>query len=167
MVHLANYATDMGIGPFAAATVVSVIGIGGIVGRLVMGSVSDKIGSLNSLIITSLLLSASLIFLIFARQLWMLYVFAVFFSFAYGGEIPQMTLLVGQFFGLTAVIALTGVTSAGIRAGGALGSWLGGEIFDVSHSYFIAFMITAIVGLSTFVVTVLLKILKTKARHSF
>jgi hypothetical protein len=60
----------------------------------------------------------------------MLYVFAIFFSFAYGGEKPQMTLLVGLFFGLGAVKALTGVTSAGIRAGGALGSWLGGEIFE-------------------------------------
>jgi hypothetical protein len=78
-----------------------------------------------------------------------------------------MTLLVGQFFGLTAVIALTGVTSAGIRAGGALGSLLGGEIFDVSHSYLIAFTITAIVGLSTFAITLQLKKLKTSIRRSF
>jgi MFS family permease len=166
MVHLVNYATDLGIAPFTAATIVSVIGIGGLVGRLVMGTVSDKIGSNNALIITSLLLAMSLVWLIFSRQLWMLYVFAVFFSFAYGGEVPQMPLLIGQFFGLRAVMALTGATSAGTRAGGALGSWLGGETFDVTHSYLIAFVITAVAGFLALTTAVMLKKVNTSIRRS-
>ena len=44
LVHLVNYSTDLGIDPFTAATVVSVIGIGSIAGRLFMGSMSDRIG---------------------------------------------------------------------------------------------------------------------------
>jgi MFS family permease len=162
MVHVANYATDLGFDPFTAAIIVSVIGIGSIIGRLVMGFVADRIGSVNSLIFTSLLLTASLVWLIFARELWMLYVFAIFFSFAYGGEVPQIPLLISQFYGLGAVISLTAVTTAGIRAGGALGSLLGGEVFDLSHSYTIAFIIAAIVALATFVICLLLNKIRTK-----
>ncbi len=162
MVHIANYATDLGFDPLVAAIIMSVIGIGSIIGRLVMGFVADRVGSVNSLIFTSLLLCASLVWLIFARELWMLYVFAIFFSFAYGGEVPQIPLLISQFYGLGAVISLTAVTTAGIRAGGGLGSWLGGEVFDLSHSYTIAFIITAIIALATFAVSLSLNKIKAK-----
>jgi MFS family permease len=160
MVHLVNYATDLGITPLIAATLVSVIGIGGIIGRLVMGSVSDRIGSNNVLIINNLMLSASLIWVIFSRQLWMLYLFAVIFSFAYGGEVPQMSLLVGRFYGLRAVMTLTGAISAGTRAGGALGSWLAGKIFDVTRSYLIAFVIIAVIGIFALITAIVLKKIK-------
>ena len=162
MVHVANYTTDLGFNPFTAATIVSVIGIGSIIGRLVMGAVADRIGSVNSLIFTSLLITVSLIWLIFSHQLWMLYLFAVFFSFAYGGEVPQMPLLISKFYGLGAVISLTALTSAGIRAGGALGSWVGGEVFDLTHSYTIAFIITSVVALATLGVALVIKRIKPK-----
>jgi MFS family permease len=161
MVHIANFTTDLGFETFTAAIIVSVIGIGSIIGRLVMGFVADKIGSVNSLIFTSLLLSASLLWLVFSRELWMLYVFAIFFSFAYGGEVPQVPLLITQFYGLGSVISLTAVTTAGIRTGGALGSWLGGVVFDLSHSYIIAFIITAFIAVATFILTLLLKKIRT------
>jgi MFS family permease len=157
MVHLVNYATDLGIDPLAASTLVSVIGIGGVAGRLLMGGISDRIGSHNALIITCALLLCSLVWLIFSSQMWMLYLFALVFGFAYGGEVPQMTLLIGQFFGLQAVMALTGATSAATRAGGALGSWAGGEVFDLTRSYLVAFASVAAIGALALITSVLLK----------
>ncbi len=157
LVHLVNYATDQGISTLTAATLISMIGIGGIIGRLTMGGVSDKIGTYNSLIIMCLLLMVSLVWLIFSREVWMLYVFAIFFGFAYGGEVPQMPLLIGNLFGLQAVMALTGATSAATRAGGALGSWAAGKIFDVSNSYLIAFILTAVIAFGTLVISLFLK----------
>jgi len=157
MVHLVNYATDLGITPLVAATLVSVIGIGSIAGRLIMGTVSDKIGSNNALLICCIVLATSLLGLIFARELWMFYLFAIVFGFAYGGEVPQIPALIGQFFGLRAVTALVGTILAGIALGGALGSWTGGQIFDVTHSYQIAFAIAVIAGLFSVITTVVLK----------
>jgi OFA family oxalate/formate antiporter-like MFS transporter len=161
MVHLANYATDQGISPLAAALVISFIGIGSAVGRLVMGTVSDRIGSNNSLIICCAGLTVSLVWLIFAGNLWMLYIFAFLFSFAYGGEIPQMTLMVSKYFGITSVTALVGAVSAATRFGGALGSWLGGQIFDMTQSYAIAFVISAATGLLVLLISIRLKKIKT------
>jgi MFS family permease len=147
MVHLVNYATDLGITSFIAATIVSVIGIGSIVGRLTMGIVADRIGNKKALIISCSLLLASLILLMFSRELWMLYLFAVFFSFSYGGDVTLIPLLISQFFGLTSMMTLTGVISTGTRLGGALGAWIGGSVFDMTHSYIIAFGISIMAGI--------------------
>jgi len=147
MVHLVNYATDLGISSLIAATFISVIGIGSISGRIVMGAFSDRIGSHNALFICCAILAGTLILLIFSNELWMFYLFAIVFGFAYGGEVPQMAALVGSFFGLHAVTVLVGIITMSARLGGALGSYLGGGIFDATQSYRMAFSIAALAGL--------------------
>jgi len=154
MVHLVNYATDIGITPLVAATFISVIGIGSITGRIAMGAFSDRLGSHNALLMCCIILVSTLVLLIFARDPWMFYLFAVIFGFAYGGEVPQMAALVGRFFGLRAVAALVGTIALGATTGGALGSYLAGHIFDVTDSYRLAFSIAASASLMAIVTTI-------------
>jgi len=157
MVHLFNFATDMGIASLIAATFISIIGIGSFVGRLLMGTASDRIGANNALLICCIIMMATLVLLIFAGELWMFYLFAIVFGFAYGGEVPQMAVLVGRFFGLRAVAALVGVIVFGATIGGAIGAWVGGQVFDVTQSYQLAFTIAAI---TSFIGVVLILMLK-------
>lgn len=161
MVHLANYTTDQDFSPLAAALVISTIGAGSTLGRLGMGAISDRIGSANSLLLCCLGVTLGLVWLLFSKELWMLYVFAIFFSIAYGGEVPQMPLTVTRFFGLKSVTALIGITSATTRLGGALGSWIGGKVFDLTHSYILAFIIAAGCGLLALLTALVLKRVKT------
>jgi MFS transporter, OFA family, oxalate/formate antiporter len=163
LVHLVNYATDLGIDSFTAATIVSVIGIGSIAGRLFMGSMSDRIGEKNAMMIAALGLLAALVLLIFSNQLWMLYTFAILFSVSYGAEVTLMPLLSGRIFGLAAVMALTGMVSAAARIGGAFGSWMGGAVFDLTQSYLIAFAIAAIFGLIILGLAITLKRTRTQS----
>lgn len=141
MVHLFNFATDIGIASLIAATFISIIGIGSFFGRLLMGMASDRIGADNALLACCIIMMSTLAFLIFAREPWMFYLFAIVFGFAYGGEVPQMPVLVGRFFGLRAVATLVGVIVFGATMGGALGAWVGGKVFDVTQSYQTAFTI--------------------------
>lgn len=157
MIHLVNYATDLGIASLIAATFISIIGVGSFLGRLIMGTASDRIGSHNALLICCTILMITLVFLIFTKELWMFYFFAIVFGFAYGGEVPQMPVLVGHFFGLRAVAALVGVVVFGATIGGAIGAWVGGQIFDVTQSYQLAFTIAAIAGLTAVITTLALK----------
>jgi len=158
--HLVNYATDIGISPLTAATIISVIGIGGIFGRLLIGSGSDRIGNINAMILCMVIQTASLIWLIFSSDLWMLYVFAALFSFAFGGEVPLLTLLVSEQFGLRAVSALVGVMLLATRLGAALGSWMGGQIFDATDSYIVAFIIASAASTIAMVAVIALKKMK-------
>ena len=157
MVHLVNYTTDLGITPLVAATLLSVVGIGSMFGRVAMGAASDRIGSSNALAICCLVLGISLLWLLFARELWMFYLFAIVFGFAYGGEIPQMAALVGQFFGLQSVAALVGVVLIGLSIGGALGSLMGGRIFDLTQSYQVAFTVAVVVSFATVILALMLR----------
>lgn len=151
MVHLVNYITDVGISSVTAATAVSVIGVGSITGRLAMGMASDRIGSSNALTICFAIVMMTLVWLIFASQIWAFFVFAIVFGFSYGGEVPQLPVLAGQFFGLRAVATLVGAVMVGNTMGGALGAWLGGRIFDMTGSYHTAFAIAVGVALAAVV----------------
>ncbi len=164
MIHLVNYATDIGIASLIAATFISIIGVGSFIGRLLMGTASDRIGASNALLICCIIMMVTLIFLIFAREMWMFYLFAIIFGFGYGGEVPQMPVLIGRFFGMRAVAALVGVTVFGATMGGALGAWMGGQIFDVTESYQLAFTIAAVAGFISVVLTLMLKKLKADTR---
>jgi MFS family permease len=143
--------------PLIAATLMSVIGLGGIVGRLTMGAASDRIGSSNALAICCAILAVSIIWLVFTKELWMFYLFSIVFGFAYGGEVTQMAALVDRLFGLRSVATLVGVVSLGSSMGGALGSWVGGRIFDVTQDYQVAFTIAAIASFAALMLALMLK----------
>jgi MFS family permease len=157
MVHLVNFATDIGVASLIAATFISIIGLGSFVGRLLMGAASDRIGAYNALLICCIIMMSTLSFLIFTRELWMFYLFAIVFGFAYGGEVPQMPVLIGQFFGMRAVAALVGVIVFGSTIGGATGAWVGGQVFDVTQSYQLAFTMAAITSFTSVMLTLILK----------
>jgi MFS family permease len=157
MVHLVNFATDMGIASLIAATFISIIGIGSFIGRLGMGTASDRIGADNALLICCIIMLSTLVLIIFAQELWMFYLFAIVFGFAYGGEVPQMPVLVGRFFGLRNVAVLVGVIVFGATIGGAIGAWVGGQVFDVTQSYQPAFTIAAVAGFFAIALTLMLK----------
>ena len=157
MVHLVNYATDMGISPLVAATFISVIGAVSIVGRLSTGIGSDKIGIHNTLILTRIFLVISFICLIFTKSLWAFYLFAVIFSLPYGGEIPQIPLFIGKYFGTKAMATLVGLSMFMTSIGGALGSWVAGKIFDTTQSYQGAFIAGALAGLVSLILVLILK----------
>lgn len=147
MIHLVNYATDMGISPLRAAGFVGLIGVVSIAGRLLMGGASDKIGTYNSLVICSVMILIGLIILLFNTSLIGFYVFAVIFGFAYGGEIPQMPMFVGQLFGMRAMAAMMGYLVFIGSLGGALGPWVAGRVYDTTRNYRIAFAVAVAVGI--------------------
>jgi MFS family permease len=146
-VHLYNYATDIGIDPLIAASLVVTIGVLSIAGRLIMGIGSDKLGNYNILIICCILLVISFACLLLGGSLWMLYIFAGVFGFAYGGEVPQIPLFLSKFFGTKSMAALMGVILFVSNIGGALGPLIAGKIYDLDQSYKWAFILGIVVSL--------------------
>jgi MFS family permease len=157
MVHLVSYATDAGISPLVAASFVSVIGAVSIVGRLLTGAGADRAGIFNTLILTRVFLVISFVCLVFTRSLWLFYVFAVIFGFPYGGEIPQIPLFVGRYWGTKTLATLVGLNTFVIAIGGALGSWSAGKIYDTTRSYLWAFIAGGVAGLISLILILLLK----------
>ena len=83
-VHIVRHALDLGIASIQGATILSFASAVGILSRLAMGRISDSIGRKKAIVISTLVLAGAMLWLIRASELWMLYVFAVFFGFSMG-----------------------------------------------------------------------------------
>jgi MFS family permease len=142
MVHVVPHATDLGIPAITAAGILSFISGIGIIGRLGIGFIADRIGSRLTLTLCLSLLTVSVILLLFVNEVWMFYVFAVAFGLANGGFMTLLPLVTAELFGLASLgVILGGLTFVGL-VGEAVGAPLSGTIFDITKSYSLAFIIT-------------------------
>jgi MFS family permease len=144
LTHIVPYGTDVGISATEAAVILGLIGSISIPGRLVIGGVSDRIGRKASALICAMLQIGAMIWLTWARELWMFYLFAIVYGFAFGGFDILVTALIGDIFGLHSLGTIMGMLVVGWGIGAAFGPAVGGLIFDVFQNYFMAFMIGAL-----------------------
>ena len=157
MVHIAPHATDLEISPANAASILSIIGISSIVGKVGMGHVTDRIGSRLSWVIGFIIMAIALFWLTVAGEVWMFYAFAIIFGFAYGGCVSAEAPLIAELFGLSSHGVLLGLGSFIFTIGAAIGPLLAGYIYDVSSTYQQAFLICGMVSILGLILTVLLK----------
>jgi len=157
MVHIAPHATELGISPIRAANILAIIGGLGIVGRIAWGSASDRIGIKLSLALSFVLASVVMLWLQLAGELWMLYLFAFIFGFAYGGLSAMQSLVIAELFGLSSIGIIVGGITFIFAIGGAAGPLLAGRIFDITGSYYIAFLVCAILSVVGLVLTLFVR----------
>jgi len=146
MVHIVPHATDAGISSTTAAGILSTIGGISMAGRFVIGIAIDRIGNRHSMIICLILFISALLWLQMARELWMLYLFAVFYGFAHGGLLTVVSPIVAEYFGLRSHGVLFGIVFFSSTVGGAIGPVIAGHIFDITGSYSLAFWVCTAVG---------------------
>ena len=135
LLHIVPHAIDLGIPPNWATRVLATIGGLSIVGRIIMGFSSDRIGNKWALTICYSFLCVSLGWLLLANRLWMLFVFAIVYGFAHGGFFVVMSPLIAEFFGTASHGAIFGMMIFVSNIGGAIGPLLAGYVFDLTGSY--------------------------------
>jgi len=161
MTHIVPHGTDVGISAMEAATILSLIGAMNIPGRLLMGRISDSLGRKATAVTCPLFLAGAIISLIYSKDLWMFYLFAVVFGFFFGGLSTVTTAMIGDTFGLRSIGIIMGTFSAGWALGAAMGPFIGGLVYDISNSYSVAFSICAA---AMIMVTLLLALTKQETK---
>ena len=147
MIHIVIHATDLGISTANAVIILAVIGGISIAGRAVMGVTSDRIGNKRALIICYILISAAFFWVLIARELWMLHLFAVLFGFSHSGVHTLISPMVAELFGMRSHGVIFGSVMLGMTLGMGLGPVLTGYIFDITGSYQLAFLIYAMLNI--------------------
>jgi MFS family permease len=160
MVHIVPFAMDINVSPTKAAGVLSTIGGVSMVGRFFSGLAIDRIGSRRVMIFCFFLLVAGLLWLQLAKELWMIYLFAVIYGIAHGGFFTTFSPIVAEFFGIKSHGALFGIAMFSGTFGGAIGPFLAGYIFDVTGGYGLAIWISILMSALGFVLISLLKPVK-------
>ncbi len=142
-VHAPAYAQDLGLSRAMAASTLSAIGIGGMVGRLSSGVISDAFGRCPTLLLVCVLQAVG--FVLFARAhgavgLWSA---ALVFGFSYGGGVSVLPALCGDLFGRAHVASVVGAIFAIAGSPAAVGPYVAGWLYDTTGSYGGAFWLAA------------------------
>ena len=133
--HTVSYATICGVAPMAAVTIYSMEGVGGLVGRVVMGAAADRMGTKAMLIVGLVLQAVGAGAYLLATRLASFYAVAAIFGFAYGGTMPLYSVLARHYFGQRIMGTVLGAAAMVSSLGMALGPAIGGWIFDTYRTY--------------------------------
>ena len=97
--------------------------------------------------------AAALFYLPLVREPWQLYVFAALFGATFFTTAPLSSTLVGQLFGPAHHGAIFGASNLFHHSAGALGSYAGGLVFDLTGSYRPIFLVSALIVVGSAAVT--------------
>lgn len=135
MVHLVPYAVDAGYSQAQGVTLVSLIGLGSLVGRFAVGGPADRLGRIPSLCAMYAGLGAMFILWWAAQAYWVLALFAVVFGICYGAYVALLPTIVMDLYGPRSVSGIIGCLYTGCGIGTLLGPWLAGVAYDSLGSY--------------------------------
>lgn len=147
LVHLVPHARDLGVEPLWAATLVSALGIAAVVGRLLMGGLSDRIGRRPTLAFAFAAQAAAFVALAWASTLPGLYAATVAFGFSYGAVSTLFPAVVSDFFGRAHAGSLVGLLFALAAPTAALGPLGAGWAYDHYRDYGLAWWTAAVFNL--------------------
>ena len=157
MVHIVPFAVDLGVPQFRAAMAISVIGLAGAVGRLFIGTISDRFGRVATLGLCFLLQALGFLGFALSSGLATLYSAAAIFGLSYGGITALSPAIVGDFFGRLSVGAIAGFIFAVAGAPAAFGPLIAGHVYTITGSYNFAFLFSAALNVIAFALLILLK----------
>jgi OFA family oxalate/formate antiporter-like MFS transporter len=135
MVHLGAYAQDLGYSEAQGVALVSLIGLGSLLGRFTVGPFADRMGREASLAAMYAGLGIMLLVWWVASAWWLLAVFAVLFGIFYGAYVALLPTIVMDLYGPRAVSGITGVLYTGAGLGTLFGPWLAGAAYDALGAY--------------------------------
>ncbi len=144
MAHLIPYATDLGVDPKTAATMLGTLGAMSVVGRLSMGVLTERWGTRRSLVRLITCQACMMLWLIVGKATWMLWFFVLFFGFSYGGVASVFPLATAELFGLRSMGSIFGIILLGATIGASAGAPIAGFVFDKSGGYGTAFFGSAV-----------------------
>ena len=147
IVHIVPFALDLGIDRLRAAMTISVIGMTGFVGRLLIGTISDRFGRLPALGVCLFLQAFGFMGFTLSHGVTLLYTSAALFGISYGGITALFPALVGDFFGRAAIGAIVGFIFSIAASAAALGPLLAGYLYTLTRSYWWPFELGVVLNL--------------------
>lgn len=139
-VHIVAFCVDLGYGPAVGGQMLSLMLLGGVASRIVSGLLADRIGGVRTLLIGSAAQTVALVLYLPSDGLISLYVVSTVFGLSQGGIVPSYAVIVREYLPAREAGSRVGIVIMTTIIGMALGGWMSGWIYDISGSYFLAFV---------------------------
>lgn len=146
LTHLIPHATEHGFDASQAAQALGVMGALNVVGTVLSGWICDRFGQKGPLAAYYLLRGLSLVFLPYVDTVPGLFAFAAIFGLNYISTVPATTALTAKIYGRYSVGELSGWIFFSHQLGSAVGSLVGGYLYDRFGDYTAAFHSAALVA---------------------
>lgn len=141
--NLGAYMSDLGYGQAVAAQLIAITSGAMIVGKLVFGSLGDRVDHRKLYWLMACLLLVSMYFYEGSPGRPALFLAASLQGFATGGVMPMMGIMYSSRFGTLSFGRVLGLVNLFLMIG-SFGSILSGWIFDLTQSYDAAFQVFAL-----------------------
>jgi MFS family permease len=154
--HQIAHVVDVGYAKVYAASIFGLMGVISIGGRILFGYLADVMN--RQMVFTWVqIISAVGIFALLALRdtstSWLLYSYAICYGLGQGSRALVLSAISADIFHGKHFGAIFGYFTFSIGLGGAIGAWLGGFLFDVTHSYSVSFWVSlACLIVSVFIV---------------
>ena len=134
-VHLVKFSVDQGHNESWSILLISLIGIGSITGRLILGGVADRLGRHRAVVAMFVGIALVHSWWYLSTSFWALAIYAVLFGVFYGGYVALAPSLLADYFGARNVGSILGVQYAGVGIGNLVGPVAMGFAFDLTGGY--------------------------------
>ena len=146
LMHLVPLAQDRGISLDDAASVLFVMLIAGICGRIAFGKLADLIGAIRAYWLASLWQTVLVVMFLRLETLDAFYIFAIVYGFGYAGVMTGMLVCVRVLTPPAGRASALGVVVLFGWVGHAIGGYQGGLFFDLTGDYTVTYVNAALAG---------------------
>lgn len=145
--HIAAHGRDAGMDPMQAAGAVSALAIANAAVRILIGGLADKIGTKKCFIgVFAVQVAAMLLLYPAGSSAMFLWVIGALIGWNYGSMFTLFPATCLHYYGPTAQGSNYGLLFTAWGLAGFAGPWVGGWLKDVSGTYYIPFIIGAVVA---------------------
>ncbi|MBI4219777.1 MAG: MFS transporter [Chloroflexi bacterium] len=143
-VHFVPFATDRGMSPGMAATAFGFMSGLNVVGVLLVGFVSDRLGRKDLLAGVYFVRGLGYLMLVLIPGVSSIWAFAAIAGMSWIATVPLTYSLTGEVYGIKNMGTLSGIVTMSHQLGGALSIFLAGYSFDRFGSYLPAWGVAAV-----------------------
>ena len=147
LVHIVGFAQSAGLSAFAASWVLAVMGLTSVVGRIFWGFFADRHGARLTLMMTLFMQGAFILWLVGTQDPVVFFLYAIVWGFGYGGVGTQYGVVARELYGSRLFGPGYSGQNCFAMVGMAVGGFLGGYLYDVSHTYVTAWLVSFGAGL--------------------
>jgi MFS family permease len=150
LVHQVVFLVDHGVPVIVGASVGGLVGLSSVFAKVGSGWAADVMGRRPTFTagMVIVLLSVGLLGVIaVSPHRAIVYLYAAVMGIGYAATVPIMPTVISDVFGGARFGSIFGALHLANAAGGAVGAWLAGAVFDLTGSYTVAFTAAAVAAL--------------------
>ena len=145
--HFILFLKDEGYSSGWASRTLSILLFSSLAGRVIVGYVADRFNRKNIMALFYLTLALAIPLLFLHHQVRAVQAFAILFGFAMGADYMLIPLVAVDCFGLAALGKILALVIMADSLGQTFGPVMAGRIFDLRHSYDLAWLIITVAGI--------------------